>query len=220
MQESPAFPWDQWRRRLREAGNLLIHFARNPVQGMRNLPQWDWPFLLVCQSIAAAACGFAAGVVGLRPLDAIVGLFFSPISNLIASGILAGFFYYVFGFFLHRPATYHAIYTHITFAQLPALVLMAVAPVMRHFVRGPAADTAVSFLMLVGFAATAMLLLVGFVDNLKQERRTMVRLLVGLLAFFTISWVVNAIQNRRQTESLRQDFHEKTLDILENELKN
>ncbi|MGE0762047.1 MAG: hypothetical protein AB7N80_02095 [Bdellovibrionales bacterium] len=205
MQES-GFPWDQWRSRLREAGLLLLRFARNPIEGMRNLPDWDWPFLLVCQAIAAAVCGVAAGITSHSILSVFTGLFFAPISNAIGTAVIAGFFYYTFGFVLHRPAVYQKIYTNLVFASLPAMLMWTVAPLLPP-------------LSLLGLAASGFLLLVGFVDNLGQERRTMVRFLAGLYAVFVIFWITSAISHRRQVEVFRDKATPESLDILERELK-
>ena len=204
MKES-TFPWEHWRKRLCEAGLLLLHFARNPIAGMRHLPDWDWPFLLVCQAIAAATCGVAAGITAHSLGSIFAGLIFTPISNALITAVLSGFFYYTFGFVLHKPTPFHKIYTHMVFAQIPALLLWTVTPLLPP-------------LILLGSAATGLLLLVGFVDNFGLPRRTMIRLLAGIYMVFVIFWISSAINQRRQVEVFRDKATPESLDILEKEL--
>lgn len=206
MQET-KFPWELWRQRLIDAGLLLLRFARNPIDGMRHPPEWDWPLMLVCQAIAAAVCGVAAGIVSKSIAGIFLGLIFSPITNALTTALITGFFYYTFTFILHKPASFQRIYMLLIFAQLPSLLIWAISPLLPP-------------LVLLGAAATGLLLLVGFVDSLGQDRRTMVRLLAGIYAVFVIFWITNAISHRRQVEVFRDKATPESLDILEKELNN
>jgi len=205
MEENPGLSPRAWKLRLKDAGFLILQFARNPVEGMRRLPDWDWPFLLTCQAIAAAVAGVGAGIVERQFTRIFTGLLFVPISNALVTAVISGFFYYTFAFAFHRPASFHRIYTHLVFAQLPALVMLIVSPVLPP-------------LVLLGPLAAGFLLLVGFSDNLGQDRRQTFRLLAALYGIFVVFWIFSSVSQRRQIETFRERATPESLDILEKEL--
>lgn len=206
MSEEKVFPWAEWRQRLIEAGKLLLRFAANPIEGMRHLPAWDWIFLLACQAIAAAVAGVASGVVARDFGRMLAGLFFIPISNALLTAVVAGFFYYTFAFVFKTPANFQRVYLHLVFAQLPALAIFALSPMLPP-------------LMLLGPAAAALLLLVGFVDNLGIDRKRLTRLMMILYGVFVVFWIANSINQRRQIEAIRDRASPESMDILENEIR-
>ncbi len=207
MATDSKWVWQEWKLRFFEAGKILLQFIKNPIEGMRHLPNWDWPFLLVCQAIAAAASGVAAGIVSGSVSRLFAGLIFVPISNALVTAVLAGFFYYTFSFVFQQPSTFQRIYVNLVFAQIPSLVLFAISPLLPP-------------LALLGPAATGILLLVGFVDNLGLDRRRITRLLLGMYAVFVVFWILNTISQRRSVEAFRDRATPESLDILEKEMKN
>ncbi len=206
MEENPGLSPLAWKVRLKDAGHLLLQFAKNPVEGMKQLPDWDWPFLLTCQAIAGASAGVGAGIVGRNFAQIFTGLVFVPISNALVTGVACGFFYYVFEYGFHRPARFHKIYTHLVFAQLPALAATILSPLVAP-------------IWLLGIMATGFLLLVGFVHNLGQDRKSTFRMLSGIFAFLVVIWIFNSISQRRSIDAYREQATPESLDILEKELK-
>jgi len=207
MADQPKWVWQEWKTRFFEAGRILLQFVKNPIEGMRHLPNWDWPFMLVCQAIAAAVAGVAAGIVSGSIARLFTGLIFVPISNALVTAVLSGFFYYTFSFVFQQPTSFQRIYLNLVFAQLPSLVLFAISPILPP-------------LALLGPAATGLLLLVGLVDNLGLDRRKITRLLLGMYAVFVIFWIFNTISQRRSVEAFRDRATPESLDILEREMKN
>jgi hypothetical protein len=206
MEENPGLSLTSWKVRLKDAGHLILQFARNPMEGMRQLPDWDWPFLLTCQAIAGATAGVGAGIVAGSFTRIFTGLLFVPISTALMTAVISGFFYYTFTFVFQRPASFHRIYTHMVFSQLPALVMFMVSPVLPP-------------LVLLGPLAAGFLLLFGFVENLGQDRRKTFRLLAGLYGVFVVFWIFSSISQKRQIEAYRDRATPESLDILEKELK-
>src|ERR1044072_8772866 len=98
-ESSSAFDWLKYKNTLKEAIYTLPHFLKNPVEGMRNLPHWDWPTLLTFQGAMAVICGFLMDVVQRHWLAAIVSIFVAPLVGIIANGIMSGFFFFTFMFF-------------------------------------------------------------------------------------------------------------------------
>ncbi|MBX7231892.1 MAG: hypothetical protein K1X29_07375 [Bdellovibrionales bacterium] len=196
-----------WQKRLKEAGRVLLQYSYNPVEGMRNLPEWDWAFLLICQGLFAAGAGFLSGVVSKSVIACVTGLVFVPLSNALISFVLSGVFYYLLLFNFKKTVPFIKIYTQLVFAQLPALVIFMLSPLLPH-------------LMLLGPLASLWLLTVGFVYNFQVERLKIQKTLGLLYIVFVILWVFNNLQNRHQVDRLMRDrATPESLDILENELK-
>lgn len=205
MEQNPGLSPEAWKNRLKDAGHLLLQFARNPVEGMRRLPDWDWPFLLTCQAIAGAAAGVCAGFVARSFTQIFTGLIFVPISNALITAVACGFFYYTFAYVFQRPASFHRIFTHLVFAQLPALAVLIISPVLPP-------------LALLGPAAAGFLLLVGFVDNLGQDKRSTFRLLAGIYAVIVVFYIFQSVSYRREIDAYKNQATPETLDTLEREL--
>lgn len=173
---------------------------------MRNLPHWDWPFMLVCQAIAAAAAGVLSGVVARSFGGIFAGLIFVPITNALLTAVLSGFFYYTFAYVYNQPQNYQHIYTHLIFAQLPALAVFILVPALAP-------------LALFEPLVAGLLLYVGFVSNLNIDKKKLAKLLMGLYALFFVFWIINSISSKNQTEAFRGKATPESLDILEKEIK-
>ncbi len=92
--------WTLIRARPREAILVLPHFFKNPIQGMRTLPVWDWPTILILQGAFAAICAILTSAVARNLLGMFTGIVIGPITQMLLISISAGFFYYIFQFFL------------------------------------------------------------------------------------------------------------------------
>src|SRR5436190_338208 len=117
MEDSTSFDWRRFRSSIHQAALTLPNFLRNPVDGMRHLPDWDWPTLFALQGAFAVICGFLMDVVQKHFVAAIISFFISPIVAIIGNIILSGFFYYTFMFFFKRTVDYRRIFTHLLFAS-------------------------------------------------------------------------------------------------------
>lgn len=199
--------WPIIKARLKEAVLVLPHFGRNPVQFMRRLPNWEWPEMLILQAIFAAACAILTSAVARNILGIITGFVVGPLTQLVLVGIFAGFFFYLFMFYFHRNVPYRQIYLHLMFAAIPSQLANILSPVIA-----PAT--------LIGVAATAMLLYVGFVSNFHLEARKIRTILYGLVAVYVISWAIQMVGTSHKHERLREKATPESMDILEKELGN
>lgn len=197
--------WVQLRLKLREDIVALPHFFRNPVQGMRTLPQWEWPTILVLQGAFAIACSILANFLERDFFGLVTGIVVAPLTNYLMAAIVAGFFYYFFKFFFNREISYRQIYVHVLFASIPLLVISTVA-----FLLPP--------LILVGMTTSLLLLFVGFIDNFQLPKRPIRNLLIGILAVHVVYWGFQQVRTSSKHKTLRQKASPETLDILEKEL--
>lgn len=200
------FQPDQLKTKVREAATALPRFFKNPVEGMRNLPDWEWPETLILHAIFASCCAVLSNLIERNYLGIITGIVIAPIVCLLLSFILAGLFYYTFFFWFDRELPLRKLYIHIVYASIPTLIVSTVA-----FMLPP--------LMLVGAAASCALLYVGFVENFQIPPKQLRHFLIGLMALYAIYWLVTLIMYSTQTKSVRQRATPESLDILERELK-
>lgn len=200
-----SLKWDRIRNEVIDSLKVLLDFARNPIQGMKTLPDWPWPKLLLLMGAFAAACGFLRGIVNRSFLDMLSGLLVYPISTLLMMAIFSGLFYYIFLFFFKREISYHRLYTHLTFASLPAVLLSTVSYLVPP-------------ITLLGSAAIGLLLIVGFVENFQMNRQKITKLIGGLFLIYFIIWIFSTISFQQKKEEFRMQALPESLDILEKEL--
>jgi hypothetical protein len=199
--------WAQIKLKLREDIVVLPHFFKNPIHGMRNLPPWEWPTILVLQGAFAVICSVIANSIEREWVGLITGIIIAPVTNYIVAGVAAGFFYYYFMFILKRDFSYRQIYLNIIFAAIP---LMAVT--MIAFLVPP--------IILVGMAAALLLLYVGFVDSVQLPKKHLRNLLMVIFAVNVVYWGFQQLNSPHKHKSMHEKATPESLDILEKELNN
>jgi Yip1 domain len=198
--------WPDLKVRLVEALKTLPRFLRHPTQGMRTLPDWDWPTMLVLHGAFAAAIGLTCGLLERRILSMISGLLIQPFQTLVLSALLAAFFYYVFLFFEQKALAFRSLYTHVAFASLPTLILQV-------------PGVFVPSVMLVGVLSSLGLLWVGFTHNYQVDASRLKKILLGLLALYLLVWALELISSDKRQKIFRQHATPESLDILQRELE-
>lgn len=206
MEDATSFEWTRFRHGIVQALRTLPHFLKNPVEGMRQLPDWDWPTLTTLQATFAAGCGLVGGIVERHFLTAIVSFFIFPIVANAVNFILSGFFFYVFMFAFKQHVDFRRIYTHLLFASIPVLLISIISPL-------------VPLVNLVGLGAAGLLLIVGFTSNFGMPLKKVRNLIFGMFLAYAAMLVVQLITWRGGKESLRVRATPESLDILEKELK-
>jgi len=206
MEDAASFDWVRFRHSLHQAIHTLPHFLKNPVEGMRQLPDWDWPTLMTLQAGLAAISGLLGGLVERHILSAIVAVFILPIVANAVNFIMSGFFYYVFMFAFRTHTDYRRIYIHLLFASLPVLLVSILSPL-------------VPLVGLVGLGAACLLLIVGFSHNFGFPIKKVRNLLFGLFLVYAAMLVIQLITWHGGKEKLRVRATPESLDILEKELK-
>ncbi len=197
--------WTLIRAKLKEALLVLPHFFKNPVQGMRTLPDWDWPTMLILQGAFAASCAIVGNIIDRNIVALITGIVIAPLANIVATGIGAGFFYYTFKFFFQREIPFRQLYQTLIFASIPVLIVGIVSQLIPPIV-------------LLGCAAFMLLLFVGFVDNFNLERKKVRNLLIGLAVLYALSLAFQILRTTSRHEHMRMKATPESLDILEKEL--
>ena len=200
-----SYDWSNIRARLGEALRALPHFAKNPVVGMRTLPDWDWPTILILQAGFAAVTASLSHLIGRNFVLMITSLVIAPITHLALVAVFAGFFYYVFKFAFARDVPYRQVYLNTVFASIPTQLILIVAPLLPP-------------LALVGGFGTCLLAYVGFVDNFHIPAKP-IRILLGVMfAVYAGLGVQQFLSQKHHHVRMKERASPESMDILEREL--
>lgn len=168
-----------------EIKNALFRFLHHPMSEIKHVPDWPWARLLLFQIVITAVTGALNGLAEQRIFFGVfAGLFFRPVITLIMMGIATLFFYYCFQIFAEKTVAPRHLFTVVLFANIPQFLFQTI----EGFVPPVA---------LVGMAFTALLLLVGFVENFQLPRKLAVRLIAVLYAIFFALWLWNSITSSK-----------------------
>ncbi len=198
--------WNLLRAKLKEGILVLPHFAKNPVQAMRTLPDWDWPTMLILQAALAAMCAVVGNLLERDLFGMVTGLILAPIASVVVLAVGSGFFYYTFLFFFKREIPFRQIYLHLIFASVPVKIVSMAVPIIPPVI-------------LIGVAAAMYLLFIGFTDNFHLERAKIKKLLIGLGVIYGLFWATQFISYAKKYERMRLKATPESIEILENELK-
>lgn len=184
----------------------LPRFIKNPIEGMRNLPDWEWPILISLQAVLGLICGLLTAILTRHLLMMITSVVVAPITTVAMNFILSGFFYYTFIFLFKSEIAYRRIFTHLLFASIPVLVCGIIASIV------PVVDV-------IGVLGAACLLYVGFKENFRLDEKKLKILMGGIALFFVASTAFQMIRFHRPNETLKIRATPESLDILEKEFQ-
>ena len=200
------FNWEYIKQTLREDLVVLPHFFRNPIQGMRHLPPWQWPTILILQGGFALVCSVIANLIVRDFFALLTGIVVVPIMNYMMVAVVSGFFYYFAKFRFHREVPFRAVYLNVLFASIPLVILTTVTSLVPP-------------LVLVGCAAGLLLLFVGFVDNFQFPARPLRNLFLVIMTVYAAYWGFQQVSMSSKHKTLQKRASPESLDILEKEMK-
>jgi hypothetical protein len=200
-----TYSWVEIKAKLREDILTLPHFLRNPVQGMRNLPNWDWPTLLILPPAFALACGMLKNMIDKDLIGFFIDIPLSPIASVVVTGLIAGWFYYGFKFVFHVEVPFRSIYTHVVFAAIPTQLTNIGTKYLPP-------------VNVLGLAVSIYLLHTGFTHNYMLDNRKLKKMFIALFSIFCLWWAVQIFKANYRQDSVRFKALPESLDILEKEL--
>jgi hypothetical protein len=154
----------------------LINYLKHPIREIAHVPDWTWSELICVQVVITALTGVLTGVVGKSFLGVLSGFFLTPILTMITIAVSSLFFYYLFQVFAGQTLPFRRLATVVFFANLPFFIFQVLSGL-------------VAAVSLIGFAFTAVILIVGFVENFQLPRRLVVRVIVGLYVAIFLVWI-------------------------------
>lgn len=161
---------------LKNFAAVYVRYLRNPVQEIRNLPDWSWRDLVVNQVIVTAATGALSGILKGSFLSIIQGLIVVPIITAVTITVATLFFYFVFQILAGTTLHYRRLTELIFFANIPFFIFSTVS----HWF--PPAS-------LFGLAMAGFLMIVGLCENFQLQRRLVLRTVIGVYLLFLLVWI-------------------------------
>lgn len=179
---TPRFP-------LRESIHTVLQFLRHPLREVTHLPDWHWPWLLLVTVCVSIISGVIAGFIPPNIYRIAAGIVLSPIVGLVMNTVMASFLYYYFQVFERRTVSLRKLFTLVMFAGIPFYIFQTISDLI--WIITP-----------VGFAFTALILVVGLVENFGLEKRRAIRLVATILILTMLVWTWNRIDITRLERSV------------------
>lgn len=157
---------------------FLIQFVKNPVQGISILPDWNWPSVFTVQILLAIASGVLSGILKLNFYRIMYGIVLMPVVTTISALLLALFLYYYFQFFENKSESFRKIFILVILSSIPFYIFQIIS---EYFMP----------ITLIGFAFTALLAIVGLVENFNVQKKRAYIISGGLFVLVLIAWFTN-----------------------------
>ena len=170
--------------KIKDISLFIFEFLRHPIEKIKDLPDWNWPTLILTLVGTTMASGILTGLVPPNFFRIMGGIIISPIVGVIATTLGALFIYYYFQVYEKRTCSFRKIFTLLIFSNLPFFIFQVGSELIPP-------------ITLVGFAFTAMLLAVGLTENFQMDKKRSLRLVSTLLAVVFILWLWNRIDISR-----------------------
>ena len=171
---------------LQSMAQTIINFLKNPIEGIKRLPDWSWASLIICMVILSMISGILSGLIPPNFYRILGGFVLSPFVGVASGMVGALLIYYYFQVFEKRTVPLRKVFTLILFANVPFFTFQIVSEILPP-------------ITLVGFAFAAMLLAVGLTENFQLEKKRSIRLAGILFAVIFFLWLWNRIDISRMT---------------------
>lgn len=159
---------------------FLIWFFKNPIEEIKNLPDWSLRNLLIVHFLFSIFSGLLAGLVSVNKWNVLFGILIFPFISLILTVVLSTFFYYYFQVFEKKTASFVKLLTLTVFANFPFFILQIGSNYLPP-------------ISIIGLLFTGMLIIVGLTENFKMQKKRSIRL-VGIIWFLILLvWIWNRI---------------------------
>jgi hypothetical protein len=164
----------------------LLHelkiFLRQPIKEIRSAPDWSWQQILIVHAFVTALTGFCSGLANRSLHSSIFGLFIMPFLTAVMITISTLFFYYVFQIFGDRVIHFRKLFTVVLLANIPFFIFQIMSGLFPP-------------ITLFGLGFSALLLIVGLIDNFQLPRKFVMKLIAGIYILFFIIYASSRIND-------------------------
>ncbi len=178
---------------LEKLGHLvryLTEFARHPVQKIKDVPDWDWPALVIFYVAAAATCGVLRGILIRHITEVFSGLIVTPIMSVFSAVLVTGLIYYTLVFFFDRDSSLRRIFSLVLLAALPTMILSIVS----HWA---------SIITIIGLFLSGLLLVVGVSGNFNIDRKKFGKIIAAIFVAYFLFWIYSSWHFRIEKEKYK-----------------
>lgn len=166
----------------KKLGLEILEFLKNPIHGIRKIPNWSWREVLFCQTAISAATGVVTGLVSRSFVQMFLALFLSPVITISIAAISTLFLYYAFQIISSRTLSFRQLYTLLLFSNIPFFIFQILSDLIPP-------------ITLVGLAFTGLLLIVGLVENFQLPKKHVLYLVAAIYVAFFIIWTSNRVKS-------------------------
>lgn len=166
---------------IRAIFEYLFAFAKNPVQKISQLPNWDWPSLFAAQLIMSVLSGLLAAILNFNIYTLGYGIILMPIVSTASVLMLSFFLFYYFQFFENRSEDFRKIFTLIALSSLPFYIFQVFSSFFAP-------------ISLIGFGFTSLLGVVGLSDNFRVEKKRTLKIVGSIFFLVLFVWISNHIR--------------------------
>jgi hypothetical protein len=210
QQNPPRSPQSHWnwtdiKGRTREIIKFLPHFLKNPVEGIKRVPSWDWPTVILLEILFSAATGLLTGIVARHFLSVLAGLVLAPIMGLILSFIISGIVYYACLFIMRTEVEFRRVFVIVVLAKIPSQILGILTPLIKFITFG-------------SIIVTALLLIVGISENFMLERKRVSQIIGTVAGFALLYWLYTMVLDVTTNRIKVQDYTPDSLSQIHKEL--
>jgi hypothetical protein len=185
--------------------NYLKSYLKNPVDGLRKLPDWNWEIVLLVQTATTAACGVLSGLVAKSIGQFFFGLLFFPIIAVICSTVASGFLYYTFFYFFKFEFSLRKLYTIVVLCSFPFLALHIFSALLPP-------------ISVLGFAVFSLLLIVALSEHSVVPRKQIIKLVAAIYGVYIIFWMANIVQDSMETRKYKEFTTPESMELLRKEM--
>lgn len=198
--------WAYIQTRLINGLSHLAVFMKNPVEGIKKAPAWDWPTAVIVSSVVSAVTGILNGIVDGNILGIITGFILKPFYGVIISGIIAGVLYYACMFLLNATLEFKKLFIIVILAFVPGQILSILTPLFKP-------------VHIAATMVTAYLTIVGLSDNFLLDRKRVTKIIGILAGAYILIFTLGYLQQLSHSPSKARGFSPETLDQIARELE-
>jgi hypothetical protein len=203
--DASIWSWTDIKGRTLEILGFLPDFLKNPVEGIKRVPSWDWPTAILLEILLSIVTGVLAGIVSRSFIGVLFGLIVVPITGVILSFILAGLFYYGCLFIMKTQVEFRKIFIIVVLAKIPSQLLGILSPL-------------INFVTLFSIIVTALLLIVGISENFMLERKKVSQIVGTVAGIAMLVWLYSTVVNVTSNRIKVQEYNNDSLDQIHKEL--
>jgi len=200
-----SWGWDDIKGRIKELVGFLPQYLKNPVEGIKRVPSWDWPTVILLEILISAITGVLSGIVARHFLAIIFGLILAPVMGLVLSFIISGIIYYACLFILRTEVEFRRVFVIVVLAKIPSQILGIIIPLIK-------------FVTLVSIIVTGLLLIVGISENFMLERKRVSQIIGSIACFALLYWLYTMVLDVTTNRIKVQDYTPDSLNQIHKEL--
>lgn len=193
------------KNRLKEIAYFLPKYLRNPIEGIKKVPAWDWQTVVMLAILMSAASSVLSGFVSRSLLSIFFGFIVGPIMGLTINFLVASVIYCACLILLKAELDFRKIFTIIVLSIVPSQVLGILSPVFWPVI----------FLCII---LSAVLLIVGLVENFMLDKRRIIQIVGSMTLVVLLFWSFTVFRDFSIKRSKPLDYTSESLEQIRKEL--